>query len=349
MTKRHESPDVLRGTIDLLILRTVATQPMHGWGISQAIRSVSKGVLDVNQGSLYPALQRLEQRDWIDGEWRTTENNRRARYYRITAKGRRVIGQEIDSWRQFASAVELVLRAAPSACLLWMASVHGADAQPAMAQPSSPSAIAARGLPVRSDTLDFIAGDREHGQFQGYYAYSVARAPVGGRPGYLVSMNHRSPGSGNHFQSDTLAVDSATLSPAWHRYHAWDDSAVVAFTGRHATGWSLRNGHRAKVDFTLPDAAFDRTLVRWILPALPLGPSYQGSLTTFDIWTNKVETAVLRVSGSEVVQFGSRRVDAWVLEAASGYRRWVAKESGGIVREYDASGGGGIGFWMIKR
>ena len=81
--------DVLRGTLDLLVLKTLTLEPMHGWGISARIQQFSRGTLDVNQGSLYPALQRLEQRGWIESDWQTTENNRRAKYYQLTASGRR--------------------------------------------------------------------------------------------------------------------------------------------------------------------------------------------------------------------------------------------------------------------
>ncbi len=101
--------DVLRGTLDLLILRTLSLEPMHGWGIMQRMQQISKGVLDVNQGSLYPAFQRLEQKGWIDSDWRTTDNNRRARFYRITASGRRALGAETESWRRYVAAVELIL------------------------------------------------------------------------------------------------------------------------------------------------------------------------------------------------------------------------------------------------
>ena len=103
------SSDVLRGTLDLLVLKTLTLEPMHGWGISQRIQQMSKAVLDVNQGSLYPALQRLEQKDWIDSEWRTSDNNRRAKYYRLTTKGRRALGAETDSWRRYVGAVEAIL------------------------------------------------------------------------------------------------------------------------------------------------------------------------------------------------------------------------------------------------
>jgi PadR family transcriptional regulator, regulatory protein PadR len=101
--------DVLRGTLDLLILKTLTLEPMHGWGISQRIQQMSRSALDVNQGSLYPALQRLEQKDWIDSEWRASDNNRRAKYYRLTAKGRRAVGTETDAWRRYVAAVEHIL------------------------------------------------------------------------------------------------------------------------------------------------------------------------------------------------------------------------------------------------
>jgi transcriptional regulator len=101
--------DVLRGTLDLLVLKTLTLQPMHGWGISQRIEQLSRGTLDVNQGSLYPALQRLEQRGWIDSEWQTTENNRRAKYYRLTTGGKRALGAELASWRRYVASVELIL------------------------------------------------------------------------------------------------------------------------------------------------------------------------------------------------------------------------------------------------
>ena len=105
----QQTTDVLRGTLDLLILRTLALEPMHGWGISQRIEQVSRGLLDVNQGSLYPALQRLEQKGWIGSDWKTTENNRRAKYYALTASGRRALGAETAEWRRYVAAVELIL------------------------------------------------------------------------------------------------------------------------------------------------------------------------------------------------------------------------------------------------
>jgi transcriptional regulator len=101
--------DLVQGTLDLLILRTLAAERMHGWAIAQRIQILSKDVLQINQGSLYPALQRLEQKGWIESEWRTTENNRRARYYRLTAAGRRALGAETTSWRRYVESVELIL------------------------------------------------------------------------------------------------------------------------------------------------------------------------------------------------------------------------------------------------
>ena len=101
--------DVLRGTLDLLILKTLTLEPMHGWGISARIQQTSRGVLDVNQGSLYPALQRLEQRGWVGSDWRQTENNRRAKYYQLTPAGKRAVGDETANWRQYVQAVELIL------------------------------------------------------------------------------------------------------------------------------------------------------------------------------------------------------------------------------------------------
>ena len=103
--------DALRGSLDLLVLKTLSLQPMHGYGISQRIQQTSEGILEVNQGSLYPALQRLEKNGLIDSDWGTTDNNRRARYYRITAAGRRALDEERESWARFAAGLEAVLRA----------------------------------------------------------------------------------------------------------------------------------------------------------------------------------------------------------------------------------------------
>jgi transcriptional regulator len=106
---RPVASEVLQGTLDLLILKTLSLAPMHGWGLSQRIQDLSRDALRVGQGSIYPALVRLEQRGWIDTEWRVTENSRRAKYYRLTTAGRRALGQELASWRYFVAAVEMVV------------------------------------------------------------------------------------------------------------------------------------------------------------------------------------------------------------------------------------------------
>jgi transcriptional regulator len=108
-TKHPQEPDALRGSIDLLVLKALALQPMHGWGIGLRIEQVSKGRLEVNQGSLYPALQRLEHRGWIESDWQSTENNRRARYYTLTKEGRRALGEEMQKWKRFAATMTLIL------------------------------------------------------------------------------------------------------------------------------------------------------------------------------------------------------------------------------------------------
>ena len=111
MAKPTSNEQVLQGTHELLILKTLSLTPMHGWGLTNRIEQLSEEALQVGQGSIYPALVRLEQRGWIDTEWRITENNRRAKYYRLTAAGRRALGQEIASWNRFVAAVGLVIAA----------------------------------------------------------------------------------------------------------------------------------------------------------------------------------------------------------------------------------------------
>jgi transcriptional regulator len=106
----RQQTDALRGSLDLLVLKTLSIAPLHGWGISQRVQQISDGVLEVNQGSLYPALQRLEKDGLITSEWGTTDNNRRARYYRLTTKGRRALGEELENWRRFAAGLDAVLR-----------------------------------------------------------------------------------------------------------------------------------------------------------------------------------------------------------------------------------------------
>jgi len=102
--------DVLQGTLEMLILRLLSAETSHGWGLSFRLRQVSGDVFDVNQGSLYPALQRLLRRDMIRAEWRPSENNRRARYYHLTPAGRRALDSAVADWRRSAGAVERVLR-----------------------------------------------------------------------------------------------------------------------------------------------------------------------------------------------------------------------------------------------
>ena len=104
--------DLVQGTLDLLIMRTIATEQLHGWAIAQRIQLLSKDVLQVNQGSLYPALQRLERQGWITADWGVSEANRRARFYRLTAAGRRRLEQERADWERLSAAISLVLRTA---------------------------------------------------------------------------------------------------------------------------------------------------------------------------------------------------------------------------------------------
>jgi len=111
LAKPAANEQVLQGTLDLLILKTLSLAPIHGWGLTHRIEQLSKDALQVGQGSIYPALIRLEQYGWIDTEWRITENSRRAKYYRLTVAGRRALGQELASWNRFVGAVGLVLAA----------------------------------------------------------------------------------------------------------------------------------------------------------------------------------------------------------------------------------------------
>jgi transcriptional regulator len=107
---RRAVPDILPGTLDLLILRTLQTAPLHGWAISERIEQISQEVLQVNQGSLYPALHRLEDRGWISSFWGTSENNRRARYYRLTPAGRKQLTDQTGRWDEMVSAINRVLK-----------------------------------------------------------------------------------------------------------------------------------------------------------------------------------------------------------------------------------------------
>jgi transcriptional regulator len=101
--------DLVQGTLDLLILKIVALEPLHGWAIGQRLRQVSGEVLQVSDGSLYPALHKLEQQGWISAEWRPTENNRRAKFYALTRAGRRALEQEAGNWARLAAAIARVV------------------------------------------------------------------------------------------------------------------------------------------------------------------------------------------------------------------------------------------------
>jgi len=109
---RKSIPDLLPGTLDLLILRTLQGSPLHGWAISERIQQISDDVLQINQGSLYPALHRLEHQGWIEAEWSVSELGRRAKYYRLTASGRRQLAIEADEWERMAKAIGRVMKLA---------------------------------------------------------------------------------------------------------------------------------------------------------------------------------------------------------------------------------------------
>jgi len=106
------SSELLQGTLDLLILRSLALEPMHGWGLAQRIQQVSQNVLQIGQGSLYPALHRLEYRGWIHAEWGETENNRRAKFYSLTDAGEKQLVKELEDWQRMTTAISLVLKGA---------------------------------------------------------------------------------------------------------------------------------------------------------------------------------------------------------------------------------------------
>ena len=109
---RHQIPDLLPGTLDLLILRTLQTEPLHGWAISDRIQQISQDVLQINQGSLYPALHRLEHQGWIEATWATSELGRRAKYYRLTPSGRKQLTREADEWTRMSTAIDRVMKLA---------------------------------------------------------------------------------------------------------------------------------------------------------------------------------------------------------------------------------------------
>src|SRR3954452_1112358 len=113
MTSKNRG-DLLQGTLDMLVLKALQLEPMHGWGITERIEQWSQQVLQVSQGSLYPALYRLQRQGWITSSWQTTENNRRARYYALTKAGRRQLAAEQESWDRLSEAVNLVMRMSTS-------------------------------------------------------------------------------------------------------------------------------------------------------------------------------------------------------------------------------------------
>ena len=108
----NDRSELLQGTLDMLVLKILSLEPMHGWGISERIQQISEDVLQVNQGSLYPALQRLKRKGWIISEWRVTENNRRARYYTLSRFGWKQLEAERQAWRKSWAAIERILEAA---------------------------------------------------------------------------------------------------------------------------------------------------------------------------------------------------------------------------------------------
>ena len=110
----NESLDLPQGTLDLLILRALALEPLHGWAVSERLEQITRGSLQVQQGSLYPALHRLERRGWIKAEWKITDNNRKAKYYSLTRTGGKRLEAEVAAWRKLRSVIDQVLEEQPS-------------------------------------------------------------------------------------------------------------------------------------------------------------------------------------------------------------------------------------------
>ena len=109
----RDAIDLMQGSLDVIVLKTLSWQPMHGFGIARWIQQVTDEVLQVEEGSLYPSLYRMENKGWVKSEWRTTENNRRAKYYRLTAAGRNQLTQAFATWETFAEAMSKIMRAKP--------------------------------------------------------------------------------------------------------------------------------------------------------------------------------------------------------------------------------------------
>ena len=218
----------------------------------------------------------------------------------------------------------------------------------------TPANLASRGLVIRSDTMDGYVGDPLRGQTFGRYVYAVARTTLAGRAVDLITVNYTSSGNEKLFQSDTLAVDAATLAPIWYRFHAKYDAASITFHGRHATGYAVREHQaRVKVDFTLSEDGFDSGVARPMLSSLPLEAGYRTSFKSFNMWKNTEETISLAVAGSEVLEVSGRKVDCWVVSGpprganSSAARRWVAKASGQVMRSTEPSSD--QTFWMVGR
>lgn len=110
MPKPPRDRDMVQGTLDMLVLKALSLEPMHGWGITNRIEQITKNVLQVNPGALYPALERLHDRGWISAAWGTSEAGRKAKYYTLTTVGRKQLGEETETWRRMAGAVDAVLR-----------------------------------------------------------------------------------------------------------------------------------------------------------------------------------------------------------------------------------------------
>ena len=217
------------------------------------------------------------------------------------------------------------------------------------AAPLSPTAIAVKGIQLRVDTVDGYAHPNVNNRpiFYGYYVYESKRSTVDGKPAYLLIMNYRS--TSDSFQSDTLAVDAATLAPLWHHFYARIDTALVTYHGRHATGWSKREGQRrVTIDHQLSEHAIDGTLLHWLLPAAQLGSGVVVPITSFSIWTNRETSGSLSVIAAETLEIGGKPTDTWVVRSASGVRRWIDKATPRIVRIHQPRDKGG-GFWDTAR
>ena len=135
-----EKSDLLQGTLDMLILKALQLEPMHGWAIAQRIRSMSKDELRVGQSALYPALHKLEQQGWIEAEWRVSEKNRRAKYYKLTAAGRKALKVETAQWERLSAAISMIVK--PASSITFEASMTCAGVVPCLSTPATASKAA---------------------------------------------------------------------------------------------------------------------------------------------------------------------------------------------------------------